>query len=236
MSILDKIVKQSPAIILISLILSALYNAGFLKSSSSIDLLTNLTYQDIIISAIFFIPIFASFFGILFIAQRYAFIFYNSSSKLVHFVYFVSATIGLAIGVFTGFGLSGIGWIIFMISILPYIVRYMKYMNFPFDENTVIFSSMLLAGSLIAFGQGYSDYATTSCFKEKSISVSGCNDCILIKIYTEFILVKNEGSPGILVVPNTHEFEITNNEPDFERIAQDPSCNPLATIFTSSEE
>ena len=227
MDFFDGIKDKIPTIGFLSLIISAIYNAGFFSAAASIDLMSSLSYQDIIIASLYVFPIL--------ITMIYAFSAINNiirlegniDKKWKYIVLFIIFALGISIIYFTKSTFNSVAWVLVIFSLSPVIYKLLKKLSPTLETKIISIITILFTVCAVSYSSGYESYYKAQCGNLISITTIKCKDCILLKIYSEIIILKNKNSNSILVEKNENELRVDANEQ--QKAVHSPYCNPLGT-------
>ncbi|MBD8892007.1 hypothetical protein [Roseibium litorale] len=129
MDFLDSIKNKIPAIGFISLLLSATYHAGLLNAAASIDIISSLSYQDIIIASLYIFPILLSSFYAISAIKDIIYLEGKFDKWWKYGILFLIFTLGLASFYLEGNQPSSFTWILLIFSASPLIYKIIKKLN-----------------------------------------------------------------------------------------------------------
>lgn len=227
MDFFDTLSRKIPAIGFLSLIISSIYNAGFLSASSSIDLMSSLSYQDIIISSLYIFPILILLLGS-----------FNSIYNMVLYMDYIDRwwkyiillmvfTIGVGLFVSNGFRPDSWAWIIVIFSVSPFVYKLFLKFGIDIDRKMLGFVAVFITISVVSYSDGYASFRNRQCVDLKFIDTENCKNCLLLKIYSNIIVMKKGSSESIYIENNKNNYEIRIDEDATMMAIQTPYCNPL---------
>ncbi len=227
LNVFEQLSKQTPFLVIASVVISTLHTVGFFAATGNPSLITNLSYQDLITSSVyaivFILPALVSTVSL----QNSAFVkteYFNTFTKIAYVIIFV---LGLLLVYFDSY--SYVGWFCIFIVGLPYLPSILVRVGIILPKNTLLAAAALILLSIISFGSGYGNYRTEICAGTQFYSKDGELTQIL-KIYSEF-LVLHKGEGHLMLKPNTHDFEIVFDSNTLLERLNSPECNPIGDWF-----
>ncbi|WP_430514182.1 hypothetical protein [Pannonibacter phragmitetus] len=214
MDFLDKIKDKIPAITLFTLVAASVYHVGFLSSAARVDIISSLSYQDIILASLYLFPLILTFYHLRIIINRLL-----SGEKINQnqtITIIVSIIACLAVSVISGKINPNTFTLIFAILSLS---RLFKILIMKIDDKIEIKSIeaalvivMIFTVSLSAGAASYK--IQKNCSEPTYITTSQCENCILIKIYSKIIIMrKNEGNE-VIIESNDNKYRILKTKRD----------------------
>jgi len=172
-----------------------------------------LTYSDILISAINIMPVLAALIlGIQTLRDWADGIF--KYSKFINIMIGLSLIIfGILAIIFIG-GYSTTGALMaFFVALKKPFTDYLSGVLRGVEKNDIKNIYIVLFIFSAAFGQGAADYKTVMFKKDgiELVSVGEFNNCRLVRIYSEVILMTDRESSRIIAVKNSNDFSIGHN-------------------------
>jgi hypothetical protein len=222
MNLLDKFSKELPTLGLISIVFSTFYNVGFLSAAATPDLITNLNYQDILNSSIYVLSALLPVYYTLRLIGNDDRIEISGFSLTQKFIYF-SLLVGVTVFVFAKPSVQ-FGWLMLIFMVNPLTFWISTKFKFSIERTELKILSLVVAISIACYTYGFSSVGTVDCMKTQYLTTKDCNNCLILKIYSDFIILRK--SDGIVaIVPNAHEYEIKTKLPDYDAMLKDRKCN-----------
>lgn len=231
MNLIEEISKRTPTVILFSLVISTLYNAGFLQAAASVDLINNLSYQDIIISTIFIIPVLISLIGIFSGIYKNIYTVADIDAWWKYIIIFLIILSGSSLILISKFAYSSFGWVLIFFGLSPFFGKFINSLNYSIERDTVAILAMLASLCVAAYGSGYSSYSERACFGDTYVTHKNCSDCLLIKSYSGFMILKS--MDNVIVVPNDNDLVIKKKTLDMEKALKTVECNPIGVGWSN---
>lgn len=223
MDIFEVLKQRSPGIIIFAVVVSTLYNVGFFTAAGSADLITNLSYQDILTTSIFAIAIIIPAFLLITAIQRGVASGLSLNTFRNKVVYIVVLIIGFIIVYSTPSDF--VGWAILTVLLVPLAPNLFEKIKIPLPKEAISNVAILFIIAIGAFGNGYGYYASKVCVGQQYYSTTDEKQLIL-KIYSNF-LVLYKSDNQIEIKPNDHKFSIISDSTEAEKNLQTRRCNPI---------
>ena len=223
MDIFEILKHKSPGIIIFAVVISTLYNVGFFTAAGSADLITNLSYQDILTTSIFAIAIIIPAFLLITAIQRGVSNGLSLDTNMKKAIYFIFLIIGFII--ITSSPNDFVGWAILTVLLVPLAPKIFKKLKVPLPEEVISNVAILSIIAIGAFGNGYGYYSTKICVGQQYYSISDEKQLVL-KIYSNFLVLYNSHNE-IEIRPNDHQFSLITDSSQAEKNLKTKRCNPI---------
>ncbi len=231
MNLFENISKHLPTLVVFSVTVSTLYNAGFFAGSGHQSFITDLSYQDILTSSIFGL---AALLSVSVVASN-LYTFYeigiHTSNLWFRLVMIALLVCGAVFLYFSPY--SQWAWIFF---VLPMTVLLGVILKGIVTEKFLLLVpqiAVFLSIGILAYVMGYSSYVSEKCFGSTYVDFERCKNCKLLKSFSDLLVVERDGLTNEFF-RRPDNFKVYVNRSEADNNLKNPLCNPLTYSLAQS--